>query len=98
MYMSREVFHCKPGRAKDLVNIFRKLAPVLKGDGVEEVRIYTDVSAENYWTVIVEEDIRSIDDLADLSRKTMSDPKVAGLFAGYHDLLLEGRRELYRLE
>jgi hypothetical protein len=98
MFTSREVMHCKPGKAKDLVAVFKKAAPIMKEFGISDVRIFTDVSGENYWTVVIEQDVRSIDELAELSRKTMTDPRVAEIFRGYHDFVLDGKRELYKRE
>jgi hypothetical protein len=63
MFTSREVMHCKPGRAKDLVAVFKKAAPIMKEFGISDVRIFTDISGANYWTVVIEQDVRSIDEL-----------------------------------
>ena len=52
MYMSREIMHCKPGKVKDLVAKFKVLSEAMKGMGYPPLRIYTDLSGENYWTVI----------------------------------------------
>lgn len=98
MYMAREVFHCKPGKAKDVVARFRKLSDVLREQGYGESRIYTDVSGENYWTVVVEQDVEKIDELAEMSRTVMSDARIAEAMKDYHDLVLNGRREIYKVE
>lgn len=98
MYMSREIMHCKPGKAKDLVVKFKEVAAHMKKMGYPEVRIYTDVSGENYWTVVMEQELEKIDDSAEMARKTSSDPAMAKVFAGYHDLVIDGRRELYKRE
>jgi len=98
MFMSREIMHCKPGKVKDLVEKMKVISDALKGMGRPPLRIYTDVSGENYWTVVSEQDVNSIDEMAELSRKIMSDPKVSGAMKGYHDLVNDGRRELYKVE
>ena len=98
MYMSRDIFHCKPGKAKDLITKFKKFSEILKANGYAPARVYTDVSGEQYWTVVIEQDIEKIDDLAEMSRKTMSDPKTAAALEGYHDLVVSGKRELYKCE
>ncbi len=98
MYMSREVFHCKPGKAKDVVAKFKKLSSVMKEMGYWSSRVYTDVSGENYWTVVMEQEIEKIDDLAEMTRKLMSDPRIAEAMKDYHDLVLNGRREIYKVE
>lgn len=98
MYMSRDIMHCKPGKVRELVEKFKALSEALKSMGYPPFRIYTDVSGENYWTVVSEQDVNSIDEMADLARKTMSDPKVSAAMKGYHDLVVDGRRELYKVE
>jgi hypothetical protein len=98
MFMSREIMHCKPGKVKDLVEKFKVLSDALKGLGYPPLRIYTDVCGENYWTVVAEQDFKTLDEMADMGKKTMSDPKVAGVMKGYHELVNDGRRELYRVE
>ena len=98
MFMSRDIMHCKPGKVKDLVEKFKLLSEAVKGMGYPPMRIYTDVCGENYWTVVAEQDVKSIDEMAELSRQAMSDPKVAAAMKGYHELVNDGRRELYKVE
>jgi hypothetical protein len=98
MYMARDLMYCKPGKAKDLVAIFKRLSEVLTGMGYAPMRVYTDVSGEPYWTVVAEQEIKTLDDLAEKSRQAMSDPKLAEIFKGYHDLVTGGRREFYKVE
>jgi hypothetical protein len=98
MYMSRDIFHCKPGKAKDIVAKFKQFSEVLRSMGYFPARIYTDVSGENYWTVVIEQDIEHIDELAEMSRKAMSDPRTGQALKDYHDLVQAGRRELYKVE
>lgn len=98
MYMSREIMHCKPGKVKELVEKFRTLSDALKGMGYPPMRIYTDLSGENYWTVVSEQDLKSIDNMSEMAQKAMADPKVAAAMKGYHELVNDGRRELYKVE
>jgi hypothetical protein len=98
MFTSREIMHCKPGKAKDLVAVFKKAMPIMKEFGITDVRLYTDISGERYWTVVIEQDVPSIDALAEASRNTFSDPRVAEAFRGYHELVEDGKREIYKRE
>ena len=98
MFMSRDTMHCKPGKVKDLVAKFKLLSDALKTMGYPPMRIYTDVSGEKYWTVVTEQEVQSLDQMAELSRKAMSDPKVSEAMKGYHELVVEGRREFFKLE
>jgi hypothetical protein len=98
MYMSRDIMHCKPGKAKELVESFKKLSVVLKEQGWAPMRVYTDLCGEDFWTVVAEQDITSIDEMAEMSRKTMTDERLQAAFKGYHDLVISGRREFYKVE
>ena len=98
MYMSRDIMHCAPGKAKEIVERFRKMSDAMKSKGYPAVRTYTDVCGERYWTVVMEQDVKSLDELAEMARTAMADPGIAGILAGYHQFVLEGRRELYRVE
>jgi hypothetical protein len=84
--------HCKPGKAKD------RAVPIMKEFGITDVRMYRDLSAERYWTVVIEQDVTSIDELAEASRKTLSNPRVAEAFRGYHDFVQDGKREIDKRE
>ena len=96
--MSRDIMHCKPGKVKDLVVKFKKMSEAMKKMGYGPLRIYTDVSGENYWTVVIEQDVERIDDMAEMARTTMSNTELAAAMEGYHDLVQNGRRELYKVE
>jgi len=98
MYMSRDVFHCKPGKAKELVLKFRALSDALVAKGYAPSRIYTDVSGEKYWTVVVEQDVKSVDEMAEMSRSVGTDAKLKKAMKNYHDLVQNGYRELYKAE
>jgi hypothetical protein len=98
MYLSRDIFQCKPGKAKDLVTKFKTFGAILQEMGYAPSRILTDVSGEHYWTVVMEQAIESIDDLAEMTRKVMTDPRTAEVMKDYHDLIQSGRREIYKVE
>jgi len=98
MYTSREVMHCKPGKAKDLVAKFKKVAEIQVELGYSKPRLYTDISGENYWTVVIEQDVENIDDLAKMSRTFMNEPRIGELMKDYHELVLNGRREIFKVE
>ena len=53
MYLVRDIFKAKPGKSKQLVEIFKSTSTHLKTSSVKNIRILTDVSA-TFWTVIWE--------------------------------------------
>lgn len=97
MYIVRNVFRTKPGKAKDLVGKFKAASPHFHELGVANTRILTDTVA-GYWTVVVES---QVDDLAAYihSVETMGgNAALREAMAGYMDLVDSGYREIFRVE
>jgi hypothetical protein len=59
MYLVRDVFQTKPGKAKDLVTIFKKAGKFMPKEGVGKTRIVTDM-VSNYWTVVLKIEIENL--------------------------------------
>jgi hypothetical protein len=97
MYLVREVFQCKPGKAKEIVKIFKKAMPFMEKDGFKNGKVMTDLIA-SYWTVVVQYEIDKLDTFGNVARSETADPKVAEIFKGYMDLLEGGKREVFLLE
>lgn len=97
MFMVREVLNCRPGKVGELVKKFQELGEVMKGMGVEPFRIYTDVAAEQFWTLVLESEYETMDDIQATEAKVLGDERARAIMAGYHDLLIKGRREIYKV-
>ena len=74
------------------------LAKVGEKMGMGSMRVLTDVSAERYWTVVAETEVSSIEQHAEMARKAMGMPEFQAVMKDYHDLVVEGRREIYTVE
>ena len=98
MYLIREVLHCKPGQVRPMVDKFRTLSATLKEMGHEPLRLLTDVTGEPFWTIVAEATVEKIDDFFVIEQKLMANDAVRTAMADYHDLVVSGRREIYRLE
>ena len=98
MYLIREVMYCKPGQVRPMVQKFQTLAKVAKGMGLGSIRVMTDVSAERFWTVVMEFEAESFDQFEENARKGMENKELQEAMKGYHDLIDYGRREVYRIE
>ena len=98
MLLIREVFHCKPGQVRPLVEKFKGMNKVMERMNLGKARILTDVSAERYWTLVVEFPVTSMGEF----EKMMSDPATGKEFEvvmkGYHEFVESGRREIYKIE
>jgi quinol monooxygenase YgiN len=97
MFLIRDVFRCKPGKAGALARMFQKTIPSMeKEDGFRNCRVMTDAVA-TYWTVVLQAEV---DDLAQFEGHMTgfgSRPEVREALAGYMDLVDGGHREIYRL-
>ncbi|HEV8580491.1 MAG TPA: hypothetical protein VGX68_15600 [Thermoanaerobaculia bacterium] len=96
MYLVRDIFNAKPGKAKDLVAKFKAMEPIMKEMGMNGMRVMTDAVA-GYWTVVAESEVESLDEYFDMGRR-QNDPRAGEIMQGYMDLVEGGRREVFRIE
>ncbi len=98
MFLVRDIMHCKPGKARPMVEKFVALSKVTQPMGFSAMRVMTDMSGERFWTVIAEIEVADLGEYATLSRKAMESKELKDIMQGYHDLVESGRREIYMLE
>jgi hypothetical protein len=58
----------------------------------------TDLSAERYWTVVSEWEVKSLEAFTEMMGKSMENKELEQLMQGYHELVDSGRREIYTIE
>ena len=98
MFLIRDIMYCKPGQARPMVQKFLALSKLGQQMGLGPMRVMTDVSAERYWTVVSEVEVKSLEEYTEMSRKSMEKKEFQEAMKGYHDLLDHGRREIYMIE
>jgi len=102
MLMIREVFFCKPGQVRPMVEKFKAMNAIGGPSGMPKMRIMTDFCAEQYWTVVSEFEVESIEQFEAMMRMSDMKPddmkKMEEVMKDYHDLVDHGRREIYKLE
>jgi hypothetical protein len=98
MYMVRTVMNCKPGKVGELVGKFKALSSLLEEQGQAPFRLYTDVAGEPFWTLVAEREYETMNAMHDDQARFMSDERAQAAMAGYHDLVVSGRREIYKVE
>ena len=98
MYLIREVFQAKPGKAKDLVKMFKLAGPHFEKMGaMKNMKVLTDI-VSTYWTVVVESETDDMGEFfANLRSATMSD-ELKEIMKGYMDCVEGGKREIYMIE
>jgi hypothetical protein len=97
MYIVRETFYAKPGRAKDIVSVFKRMKPYIESSGASNMRIMTD-AISTYWTVVMELDVEDIGAYGNAWRSLRDKSEVQEILAGYMDFITSGRREVFQLE
>jgi hypothetical protein len=98
MFLVRDIMYCKPGQARAMVQKFQALSKLGSQVDLGTMRIMTDVSAERYWTVVAETEVKNLEEYTEMSRKSMQQKEFQDAMKGYHDLIVQGRREIYMLE
>ncbi len=97
MFVIRDVFQCKPGKARELAERFKRLLPAMeRDDHFVNARVMVDAVAD-YWTVVLEAECASLADFEKHLTEFGSRPEVKEVLSGYMDLVTGGHRELYRL-
>ena len=102
MLLIREVFHCKPGKVRPLVEKFLSMSKLNEKMGFGKMKVMTDFSGANYWTLVSEWEVASMKDFEQMMQTQPDDPEITKEFEkimeGYHDLIDHGHREIYKLE
>lgn len=98
MFLIRDIMYCKPAQVRPMVQKFLALNKLGAKMGIGPMRIMTDVCAERYWTVVSEMEVDSIEKFTEMSRKSMENKEFQEAMKGYHDHVVEGRREIYQIE
>ena len=98
MLVIREVFFCKPGKVRAMVEKFKMMSAVSERLGMGKARVMTDVSADRYWTVVSEWEVNSLKDFEEMMNNTAQAKEFEVIMKDYHDLVDSGRREIYKIE
>jgi len=98
MLIVREVLHCKPGKVRPMIDKFKAMKALRTEMGIPTYRITTDVSGDHYWTMSAEVEVPTLADYFGLEEKVMANPKAQEIMTGYHELMIQGRREIAKIE
>jgi hypothetical protein len=96
MYLVRDIFQCKPGKAKELVKKFKQTIPFMEVQNFKNIKIMTDV-VSSYWNVVIEGEVESLSEIENHKGFT-SQEKVKEIMTGYMDLVEGGKREIFQVE
>ena len=102
MLLVREIMNCKPGKVRPLVEKFLAMSKLGETVGMPKMKIMTDFSAERYWTVVAEMEVKNMQAFESMmsgeGQNADAMKKMEELMKGYHELVDSGRREIYKIE
>ncbi len=98
MFLVREIFYCKPGKVRPMVEKFLAMGKLGEKAGMPKTRVMTDVSAERYWTIVAEMEVESLEAFMKMGERSEDMKEMEAIMKGYHDLVDHGRREIYKIE
>lgn len=97
MFVIRNVFKCKPGKAKALIEKLKKANEFMINAGaVENQRVLVDEVA-TFWTVVIEVEVEDMAKFAESMQEYGSRADVQQAMEGYMDLVDGGYREIFRI-
>ena len=102
MLLIREIFNCKPGKVKPMVQKFVAMSSLMEKAGQGRMRIMTDFVGERYWTIVAEFEVPSLQAFEEMMQGTGMTEEQGKQFEkimeGYHDLIDHGHREIFKIE
>ncbi len=97
MFVVRNVFKCKPGKAKALIEKLKKANELMERAGaVNNQRVLVDEVAA-FWTVVIENEVEDMAKFAESMQQYGSRTDVQEAMADYMDLVEGGYREIFRI-
>jgi hypothetical protein len=94
MFVIRNVFRCKPGQAKTVIEKFQKAMPIMQE--VARHRILVDEVA-SFWTVVIETETEDLAAFEKLLQDRGGRKDVQDAMSGYMDSVESGYREIFRI-
>jgi hypothetical protein len=97
MLLIRDVFRCKPGQAKVLIEQFKTAMPLMVGEeGMGKYRIMVD-AVSTYWTVVIESEAENLTEFEKRMNEMKPSPEAEKAMEGYMDNVDSGYREIFRI-
>ena len=93
MYIIRNVFKCKPGQSKNLIEKFKSAMPLM--EGIKQRFLVDEVAT--FWTVVIETETDNLAAFEKMLRDRAGRKDVQDAMSGYMDFVDSGYREIFRV-
>jgi len=94
MFVVRNVFRCKPGQAKNVIEKFKAAMPMMQE--VAKHRVLVDEIA-SFWTVVIETETDDLAAFEKMLKERGQHKDVQDAMSGYMDFVDSGYREIFRV-
>jgi len=94
MFVIRNVFRCKPGQARNVIDKFKAAMPIMLE--IAKHRILVDEVA-SFWTVVIETETEDLAAFEKLLAERGQNKGFQDAMSGYMDSVDSGYREIFRV-
>ena len=94
MFVIRNVFLCKPGQAKNVIDKFKAVQPLMQ-DFAKHTIMVDEVAS--FWTVVVQVETEDLATFQKMLHERGSDTRIQDAMSGYMDFVESGYREIFRV-
>ena len=102
MLLVRDIMYCKPGKVRPMVEKFLAMSKLGEKVGMPKMRVMTDLVGERYWMLVAEMEVANLtayEKMFEMTGQSEDDTKeFEKIMKDYHDLVVKGRREVYKIE
>ncbi len=98
MIVIRNVFKCKPGKAKAVIEKFKRANELMANAGAVgfKERVLVDEVAA-FWTVVIETEVEDLAEFSVAMQEYGSRADVQEAMSGYMDMVESGYREIFKI-
>jgi len=94
MFVIQNVFRCKAGQAKKVIEKFKAVQPFMQEFAKHTIMVD---EVANFWTVIVQVETEDLATFQKLLHERGQDKRIQDAMSGYMDFVESGYREIYRI-
>ena len=96
MILVRDIFQLKFGKARDAMNLWKKMLPLMAVSGHTPDRLLTDLTGQ-YYTLIMESTFENLAEYESAFSETVVSDEWRKSYAKFVELVDSGRREIFSI-
>jgi hypothetical protein len=96
MIIIRNIFRLQFGKAKEAIAIMKESRDMLDNAGFKDTRLLVDVVGD-FYTIVLETTAQSLGEWESIAASTLPQEEWQKQYARLTPLVLEGRREIFRV-